>query len=227
MGQNGMLDEAFKLVKSLPMEPNDVCWRTLLSACKLHHNLEMGEIVAKILFQSSNSQNTGDYVMLLNMYAQAQRWEEVAKIRTKMAGKGLTQTPGFSFVEVKRRVYRFVSQDMSHQQCDGIYEMIYQMEWQLKFEGYVPDISQVLLDVDNDEKRRRLSAHSQKLAIAFALMHTSVNSQVRIVRNLRMCSDCHTYTKLISKVFEREIIVRERNRFHHFKDGACSCKDYW
>jgi hypothetical protein len=116
---------------------------------------------------------------------------------------------------------------MSHPQCKGIYEMIHQMEWQLKFEGYSPDTSHVLFDVDEEEKRQRLKAHSQKLAMAFALIHTSQGAPIRIARNLRMCNDCHTYTKLISVIYQREITVRDRNRFHHFKDGTCSCRDYW
>jgi hypothetical protein len=101
------------------------------------------------------------------------------------------------------------------------------MEWQLKFEGYIPDTSQVLLDVEEEEKKERLKYHSQKLAIAFGLIHTSEGSPLRITRNLRMCSDCHTYTKYISMIYEREITIRDRHRFHHFKNGTCSCKDYW
>ncbi|KAI7989129.1 Pentatricopeptide repeat-containing protein [Camellia lanceoleosa] len=194
------------------------CWRVeesvlvnVLSACTHLGALDLGS----------------DYVVMSNMYAQAQMWHEVAKIRKEMVSKGLTQIPGFSLVEVKRKVYKFVSQDKSYPQCQGIYEMIHQMEWQLRFEGYSPDTSQVLLGVDEEEKRQRLSSHSQKLAIAFSLIHTSQGSRVRIVKNIRMCSDCHTYTKFISTVYEREIIVRDRNRFHRFKDGSCSCRDYW
>ncbi|XVE65357.1 hypothetical protein DITRI_Ditri07aG0174500 [Diplodiscus trichospermus] len=226
MGKAGMLNEALEFIQSMPIKPNDVVWRSLLSACRVHSNLEIGEIAAKNLSQL-NSQNPGDYVMLSNMYAQAQRWPEVAKIRVEINRKGLNQVPGFSLVEVGRRIHKFVSQDTSHPQCESIYEMIHQMEWQLKFEGYEPDTSQVLLDVDEEEKRRRLKGHSQKLAIAFALIHTSQGSPIRIARNLRMCSDCHTYTKLISIIYEREITVRDRKQFHHFKDGTCSCRDYW
>ncbi|KAJ4728561.1 Pentatricopeptide repeat-containing family protein [Melia azedarach] len=226
MGRAGMLSEALKLINSMPIQPNDVIWRSLLSACKVHHNLEIGEIAAKNLFQL-NSKNPGDYVVLSNMYARAQRWEDVARIWTEMASEGLNQTPGFSLVEVARKVYKLVSLDRSHPEWDSIYEMIHQMEWQLKFEGYSPDTSQVLLDVDEDEKRERLKGHSQKLAIAFALIHTSQGSPIRIARNLRMCNDCHAYTKLLSVVYEREIIVRDRRRFHHFKNGTCSCRDYW
>lgn len=226
MGRAGMLNKALELIKSMPVEPNDVVWRSLLSACKVHQNVELGEIAAKKLF-NLHSQNASDYLTLSNMYAQSQRWPEMASIRTRMVQDKIVQEPGSSSVQVKRKLYKFVSQDMSYPQCKGVYEMLHQMEWQLKFEGYSPDTSQILLDVDEEEKRQRLSTHSQKLAIAFALIHTSQHSPIRIVRNVRMCSDCHTYTKLISMIYEREIIVRDRNRFHHFKDGICSCGDYW
>ncbi|MED6179527.1 hypothetical protein PIB30_001823 [Stylosanthes scabra] len=226
MGRAGMLREAYELIRSMPKKPNDVLWRSLLNACKVHHNLELGEIAAENTFML-NPYNPGDYLVLASMYAQAQKWGDMAKIRTEMVRKGLLQTPGFSLVEVKRRVYKFVSQDKSQPNFDSIYAMIHQMEWQLKFEGYIPETSQVLLDVDEEEKRQRLKHHSQKLAIAFALIHTSEGSPIRISRNLRMCNDCHTYTKFISMIYEREIVVRDRNRFHHFKDGTCSCKDYW
>ncbi|CAK8540288.1 unnamed protein product [Lathyrus sativus] len=226
LGRFGMLKEAYELIKGMLIKPNDIIWRSLLSACKVHHNLEIGEIAAENLF-ALNQNNTGDYLVLANMYAKVQKWDDVAKVRTKMAEKNLVQTPGFSLIEAKRKVYKFVSQDKSIQQWNTIYDMIHQMEWQLKFEGYIPDTSQVLLDVDEEEKRERLKCHSQKLAIAFGLIHTSEGSPIRITRNLRMCSDCHTYAKYISMIYEREITVRDRHRFHHFKDGTCSCKDYW
>lgn len=226
MGRAGMLKEAYELIKGMPITPNDVVWRSLLSACKVHLDLELGEIAAQNLFYV-NSRNPSDYLVLSNMYAQAKRWDDVARIRKEMAEKGLIQTPGFSLVEAKRKVHKFVSQDKSRPRCERIYDMIHQMEWQLKFEGYKPDTSQVLLDVDEEEKRERLKYHSQKLATAFALIHTSEGAPIRISRNLRMCRDCHAYTKFVSMIYEREITVRDRHRFHHFKDGTCSCGDYW
>ncbi|XAR70693.1 hypothetical protein NMG60_11027642 [Bertholletia excelsa] len=226
MGRAGRLDEAYEFINSMPLEPNKVVWRSLLSACRVHHNAELGEVAAKNLFPL-NSHNASDYVVLSNIYAQAKRWDDLANVRKEMAHRGLIQTPGFTLVEVKRKVHKFVSQDMSHPNCHNIYEMIHQMEWQLKFEGYSPDTSQVLLDVEEEEKRQRLRSHSQKLAIAFSLLQTSQGSPIRIVRNVRMCSDCHTYTKFISTIYKREITVRDRNQFHHFKDGICSCRDYW
>lgn len=196
MGRAGKLNEALELIKSMPMRPNDVIWRSLLSACRIHENFEIGEIAANNLIRL-NTYNPGDYVVLSNMYARAQKWDSVARVRKEMVLRGLMQTPGFSLVEVKKCVFKFVSQDMSHPQSDTVYEMIHQMEWQLRFEGYSPDTSQVLLDVDEEEKRERLKYHSQKLATAFALIHTPQGYHIRIATNLRISSDCHTYTKFI------------------------------
>lgn len=226
LGRAGMFTEALDLIQTMPIPPNDVVWRSLLSNARDHDNLEIGERVARNLVQMG-SKNTGDYVMMSNMYARAQRWTDSAIARTMIAQKALDQAPGACLVEMKRKVFRFVSQDKSHSNWEEIYEMVYQMEWQLKFEGYNPDVSEVLHDVDEEEKRQNLRHHSQKLALAFALINTCKDSTIRIVRNVRMCRDCHTYTKLISVVYNREIVVRDRNRFHHFRDGACSCKDYW
>ncbi|KAI3703545.1 hypothetical protein L1987_73698 [Smallanthus sonchifolius] len=225
MGKAGKVKEAFDFIENMPMEANDALWYSLLDACRVHQDLELGEKVAERLLHL-NSQTPNPYVILSNMYAKARQWENVALTRREM-GQKLMKTPGFSLIQVKRKVYKFVSNDIKWAHCKGLSDMIYQMEWQLKFEGYSPDTSEVLLDVDEDEKRERLSRHSQKLAIAFGLINTSEGSSIRIVRNMRMCKDCHNYTKYISSIFERRIIVRDRNRFHHFEDGNCSCKDYW
>lgn len=226
MGRAGLVDEAHELIEGMPMKPNDVVWRSLLSACRIHQCVEVGEVAAGNLFKMKK-QNAGDYVMLSSMYARGGRWKDVAWARVEMARVGLGQVAGSSTVEVKGEVHKFVSNDTVHPLRREIYEMVHQMEWQLRFEGYSAETSLVLMDVGEEEKRERLRSHSQKLAIAFALITSSEGSAVRIVRNVRMCSDCHTYTKLISVIYERDIIVRDRNVFHYFKDGTCSCKDYW
>ena len=97
----------------------------------------------------------------------------------------------------------------------------------LKIKGYVPKTSIVLLDVEENEKEKFLYRHSEKLALAFGLMKTPPGMPIRIMKNLRVCEDCHAALKLISGIVNKEIIVRDRNRFHCFKDGSCTCNDYW
>ncbi|VAI59699.1 unnamed protein product [Triticum turgidum subsp. durum] len=86
---------------------------------------------------------------------------------------------------------------------------------------------QVALDADDEEKRSAVAAHSQKLAMAFGLLSTPEGTPVRIVTNLRMSNECHAYSALISEIFGREVVVRDRNRFHRFRRGTCSCGNYW
>ena len=144
-----------------------------------------------------------------------------------MLKEGVKKVPGHSLVELGNRVHEFVMGDRSHPKNEAIYAMLGEMTRLLRLEGYVPHTSNVLADIEEEEKETALAYHSEKIAIAFMLISTPPGTPIRIVKNLRVCADCHLAIKLISKVFEREIVVRDRSRFHHFTNGSCSCKDYW
>lgn len=226
LGRSGHLDEAYELIKNMPFAPNAVMWRTLLGACKVHNNVELGEMVLKKILELE-PRHHGDYVLLSNIYAAAGRWEDAANIRRTMKKKGIAKVPGCSMIEVDSRIYSFFVEDKSHCHSEDIHRMLDQMALRLKLAGYVPDTSKVLIDVDDDEKENALSHHSEKVAIAFGLIKTTPGTPLRVVKNLRVCDDCHSAIKLVSKIYDREIVVRDRNRFHHFKEGSCSCGDYW
>lgn len=145
-----------------------------------------------------------------------------------MKSKGVAKVPGVSVIELKGMVHRFVAGDWSHPESNHIYEKWSEISTRLKNTiGYSPDTEQVLLDIEEEEKEHALSVHSEKLAIAYGFLHLGPFEAIRIVKNLRVCRDCHDVTKLVSSIYGREIIVRDRNRFHHFKDGQCSCLDFW
>ncbi|KAL5207703.1 hypothetical protein ABZP36_032138 [Zizania latifolia] len=226
MARAGRLDNARTLIGSMPTGPTDTAWRSLLNACRIHGNLELAERALEELARLG-AVNAGDYIILADMHAKAKNWDAAAARRAEVVDRGLAQAPGFSAVEVHGTTHRFVSQDRSHPRAADIYEMLHQMEWQLRFEGYKPDTSEVALDVDEEEKRRVVAAHSQKLAIAFGLLSTPEGAPVRVVTNLRMSKECHAYSTLISEIFGREIVVKDRNRFHRFSRGNCSCRNYW
>lgn len=95
----------------------------------------------------------------------------------------------------------------------------------LKVEGYVGNTIEVLLGLDEEGKEMALSLHSEKLAVAFAILKTSAGTPIRNVKNLRICGDCHVAIKMISRIFVREIVVRDCNRCHHFANGICYCKN--
>ncbi|EEC68706.1 hypothetical protein OsI_37186 [Oryza sativa Indica Group] len=108
-----------------------------------------------------------------------------------------------------------------------IYKKLDELGLEMKTMGYEPTTEVVMFDVEDEEKEHTLVHHSEKLAIAFNLLVTGPGETIRVTKNLRVCSDCHTAIKLISRITHREIIVRDNNRFHCFRDGSCSCNDYW
>ncbi|KAF3447130.1 hypothetical protein FNV43_RR12310 [Rhamnella rubrinervis] len=222
----GLVNEAIAFVKKMPIEPNPIILRTLISACRVHDELTLGESITKQLIRSEPFHES-NYVLLSNIYAKMFRWEKKTKIREAMDKKGMKKIPGSTMIELDGEIYEFVAGDKSHKQYKEIYEMMDEMGRKMKMAGYVPSTSEVLLDIDEEDKEDALNRHSEKLAIAFALLNTPPGAPIRIVKNLRVCSDCHAASKFISKIYNREIVVRDRNRFHHFKDGVCSCRDFW
>ncbi|CAN6486894.1 unnamed protein product [Victoria cruziana] len=226
LGRAGLLDEAEEFIKAMPMQPDAFVWGALLGACKVHGKVELGECIIRHLVELE-PQRDGTYVVMSNIYAYAGRWHDVVKIRKEMKARKLKKTPGCSLIELDGTVHEFRMGDRSHPRTKEIYLMLEEIIDRLKVEGYTACTSESLLDVDEEEKETSFHRHSEKLAIAFGLISTSPGTPLRIVKNLRMCSDCHAVIKIISKIYSREIVVRDRNRFHHFWSGCCSCSDYW
>eukprot|EP01018_Ginkgo_biloba_P008638 Gb_28775 [translate_table: standard] len=226
LGRAGRLDEAQDFINKMPMKPDATLWGSLLAACRIHNYIAVGERVAKRLLDL-DPQNAAHYVLLSNIYAAAGRWDEIEKVRKIMKDRKVKKMPGCSWIEVNNKMYTFFLGDRSHPQTPKIYAELERLLAQMKEAGYVPDTNFVLHDVEEEQKEHVLCYHSEKLAIAFGLLNTSCQTPIRIVKNLRVCVDCHSAIKFISKIVAREIVVRDAKRFHHFKDGGCSCGNYW
>eukprot|EP01018_Ginkgo_biloba_P002732 Gb_33135 [translate_table: standard] len=226
LSRAGHLDEAESFINNMPIKPDATVWRCLLGACRIHNNIELGERVAGYLFEL-DPKNAAPYVLLSNIYAAAGKWDDTENVRRMMKERGVKKTPGCSWIEVNKQVHAFLVGDRSHPQTQKIYSNLESLSRQMKAVGYVPDTRFVLNDVEEEQKEQILFRHSEKLAIAFGLINTSPGTTIRIIKNLRVCGDCHSATKFISKLVVREIVVRDANRYHHFKDGQCSCEDYW
>ncbi|KAK4587394.1 hypothetical protein RGQ29_024198 [Quercus rubra] len=226
LGRAGLLEEAIDLIKSMPMEPNDVIWGSVLAACRTHKNVKLAAHAAERITQLAPDR-TGIHVLLSNIYASAGKWNEVAKVRLQLKEKGIHKVPGSSSMQVNGIIHEFTSGDESHPEKAHIAMMLQEINCRLKDAGHVPDLTNVMLDVDEHEKEYLLSQHSEKLAIAFGLISTGHGTPIRVVKNLRICADCHSFSKFVSRVYEREIIVRDNSRFHFFRQGNCSCCDYW
>lgn len=226
LGRSGQFDEAVKLIGEIPFQPSVMVWRALLGACVIHKNVDLGRVCAQhVLEMEPHDDST--HVLLSNMYATARRWDNVASVRKNMQKKRVKKEPGLSWVENQGVVHYFTVGDTSHPDIKLICAMLEWLNKKTRDAGYVPDCNAVLLDVEDDEKGRLLWMHSERLALAFGLIRVPPACSIRIIKNLRICVDCHAVIKLISKVVQREIVIRDINRFHHFRHGVCSCGDYW
>ncbi|PKA62308.1 Pentatricopeptide repeat-containing protein [Apostasia shenzhenica] len=227
LGRAGNVDEAMDLIRNMPVEADAVVWGALLGACRIHKRLEIAEIAAKRLLQLE-PWNSGPYVLLSNVYASSRRWEDVEKLRKSMSSRNVSKAPGCSWTEVDKFVHMFTGGDvLAHPEHEIIIGMLERLDGLLKEMGYCPDGSYVLHDVDEEQKAHDLRYHSERQAVAFGILKVPEGMPIRIMKNLRVCGDCHSAIKLIAKITGREIILRDANRFHHFKDGSCSCRDYW
>ncbi|KAI3927219.1 hypothetical protein MKW92_001974 [Papaver armeniacum] len=226
LGRAGHLDHAASLVEKMPDEPDAGIWGSLLSACRTYGNMDLGEKISKKLLDLEPDK-AEHYVLVSNLFAGSGRWDDVRKVRRKTREMGLVKNPGSSWIEVRGKVYNFVAGDDTHTESKEIHRMWRELEEKIRGIGYVPDTGSVLHELDEGEKEELLRGHSEKLAVCFGLLKMTKGSILRVYKNIRICHDCHNAAKLVSKVMQRQIIVRDNKRFHHFRDGLCSCGDYW
>jgi pentatricopeptide repeat protein len=226
LGRAGKLVEAVDLIEKMPFKPHAAVFGTLLGACRIHKNTEMAEFASQKLLNLDPASATG-YVQLANVYAATKRWDHVARVRKSMKSCKVVKTPGYSWIEVKSMAHQFRSGDKFHPELASIHGKLKELEKKMKLAGYVPDLEFALHDVGEEQKEQLLLWHSEKLAIAYGLIKLPPGTPIRVFKNLRVCGDCHRAIKYISQIERREIIVRDTTRFHHFKDGHCSCADYW
>ncbi|XP_030512178.1 putative pentatricopeptide repeat-containing protein At1g68930 [Rhodamnia argentea] len=224
--RSGRLEEAKNFIHNMPFPPDAIGWAQLLSSCRLHGNMEIGKWAADSLLELE-PQNPASYVLLTNIYAARGKWEFVAQLRQGMKERSIKKEPGCSWIKYKNRVHIFSADDQSSRHSELITAELDKLTARIIEEGYVPDMSPVLHDVEESEKLKMLNRHSERLAIAFGLIYIPSGLPIRIFKNLRVCGDCHNATKYFSKVTQREIIVRDAVRFHLFRDGTCSCGDFW
>lgn len=226
LGRSGHLNEAEDIIKTMPFQPDEATWAALLSACRHHGNTKMAINVSDCLM-SIKPEDPSTYVLLSNVYAGAAMWENVSKVRKLMGVMEFRKKPGYSALILGKEGHVFYAGETSHPNKDEMFDLLMGLETKMKRRGYVPDTSWVLHDLEQQEKEKLLFLHSERLAVAYGLLKSLPGTVIRIVKNLRVCGDCHTVLKFISSIVERDIIVRDSNRFHHFSDGRCSCRDFW
>ncbi|KAF9625092.1 hypothetical protein IFM89_019042 [Coptis chinensis] len=223
LGRAGRIEEAYKMIKAMPMEPDIVIWRALLSACRNRGIPNFGEVA----IDKMTHPESGDYVMMSNMYSSARRWDNAEKMREVMKKNKVRKNRGLSWIEIGGIIHQFKAGDWSHPESETIYRLLEGLIKRTKLGGFVPAVELVFLDVSEEEKEANLSNHSEKLALAYGILKTSLGTEIRISKNLRTCYDCHSWMKMVSRVLNRVIVMRDRIRFHRFESGSCSCNDYW
>ncbi|XP_072950586.1 putative pentatricopeptide repeat-containing protein At5g52630 isoform X1 [Typha angustifolia] len=222
----GRLEDAFTFVKKMDFEPNEIIWSILIAGCRSHGNMELGFYAADRLLELK-PKGIETYVLLLNMYISAERWHDVSRVRKLMKDEKIGSIRDRSWITVKDKVYFFRADDRSHVQSAEMYELLENLLERAKGFGYVPYKSVELSDEEDEGKALgSIKHHSERLAVAFALINMSAGAPIRVIKNITMCRDCHSSIKFFSLLTEREIIVRDSKRLHKFKDGRCSCGDF-
>ncbi|PSR87999.1 Pentatricopeptide repeat-containing protein [Actinidia chinensis var. chinensis] len=212
LSRSGRFKEAEDVINQMPMKPDKFVWASLLGGCRIHGNVTLAERAAEALF-GIEPENAATYVTLANIYATAGKWGEVAKIRKNMDDREVVKEPGLSWTEIKRKVHVFLVGDSSHPMSKEIHEFLGELSKRMKEEGYIPHTDYVLHDVEEEQKEQNLSYHSEKLAVAFAIVATPPGTPIKVFKNLRTCGDCHTAIKFMSKIVERKIIASDNVQY--------------
>ncbi|KAL8048634.1 hypothetical protein ABFS82_07G079800 [Erythranthe guttata] len=226
LGRAGKFDEIERLIENMELTPNALIWENVLGTCKVHGNVELGERAAEKLFQI-DPETDSNYILLSNIYASKGRWNDVSRVRKSMSSQGIKKEPGCSWLEIDAQIHVFLSQDSSHPRLLDIHRKMEELRERVSEVGYIPNTKYVPHNVTEKEKRENLFNHSERLALGFALISKVNGGRIRIFKNLRICGDCHEFIKCVSSTVDQEIVVRDASRFHHFRNGICSCKDYW
>ncbi|KAF7803289.1 pentatricopeptide repeat-containing protein DOT4, chloroplastic [Senna tora] len=215
LARTGNLSKAYSFIQKMPIKPDATIWGALLCGCRIHHDVNLAEKAAEKVFELEPD-NT------------AEKWEEMKRLRERISKKRLKKSPGCSWIEAKGKFNIFVAGDIaSHPQAKRIETLLKKLRIRMKNEGYFPNMKYALINADDMEKEVALCGHSEKLAMAFGILNLPRGSTIRVTKNLRVCGDCHEMARFMSKTTKREIVLRDSNRFHHFKDGVCSCRGFW
>ncbi|KAK9289707.1 hypothetical protein L1049_007866 [Liquidambar formosana] len=131
LARGGRVKDAYSFVTRMPIQANANIWGTLLGACRTHHEVELGQVVANHLFEIETN-NIGNYVVMSNLYAADGRWDGVVEMRKLMRSRDLKKPAGCSWIEVERRKNIFIAGDSSHPQRSIIYSTLSTLDQQTK-----------------------------------------------------------------------------------------------
>eukprot|EP01083_Nonionella_stella_P224610 799398_1 len=193
---------------------------SLLSSCRIHKDVERGQRVFDMIkdigmkYELGNDVEAAMHIQLSNIYGENRDFVKVNKIREVMKRKGLKKTPGISWIELDGEIHRFMVNDTLHPMCGEIIKEREILKNELKVYGHIFDESVITRELNENENiEDYLCGHSEKLAVIYGLIMTLKGETLTIGKNLRICKDCHKAIKLISKIRNRKINVRDKHRW--------------
>jgi pentatricopeptide repeat protein len=230
LGRVGRLEDAENFImtymKKRQIEPNLVTWTSLLAACRVFMDIERAERISEYIMKL-DPEDESPYLLLSNIYARFGDLSKAKNIRKLMDARGVRKIVDLSIVEVNGKLYQFVINDSSHPKIKEIHHQLQLLTEEIIKAGYNPENNWVMHDLSDEQPSKELYYHSERLAMIWALINAPSGAPIYLTKNSRICDDCHNATKFISKVRNHEIIMKDTFRCHHFKDGICSCGEYW
>ncbi|CAM4799899.1 unnamed protein product [Rotaria magnacalcarata] len=207
-----MFDEAQKLIEDYEKTntPSIVMYMSLLSGARNSRNSNLSEKIykrMKTLFPNAREGLVSGIVLLSNIYSSLGKYEEAKHFRSNQIEElGVKVKVGLSWTEIKGHI-QLKAHDHSHPQSTEIYAKIDRLKSKAIENGFIFDSSWMTRSLNENE---------------------TIESVLCVVKNLRVCGHCHEFTKVIAKIEQCDIVVRDANRIHHFyPNGQCSCQDHF
>ncbi|MCO5568401.1 hypothetical protein L7F22_022100 [Adiantum nelumboides] len=218
LGRAGQIVEAVETLEKMPYQPTLFGWCSMLGACRKWGNVKLGRHIFECVMRLDD-QHAPALVLMFNIYMDACMWEEAKKIEAMLQA---LNEPGKSWVELFGVVHTFNEDEVDDDEYKELHTKLGDVYLKMDEKGYKNATEDMFADASNLPCK-----HSERLAVACGLLNTSEGSQVRIVKNLRICEDCHMTLAFISKMERRNIVCKDRISFHDFKNGKCACGNYW
>ncbi|MQL93046.1 hypothetical protein Taro_025693 [Colocasia esculenta] len=223
LGRSGRLKEASEFIETMPLEPDTSVWTALLTASRKYGNVELTNLALGHLLRIK-PRNSVIRRLSFQMHALYGQTGDVLRMSSLGKVSDEDDNLGCCWIQVKNKVHNILTGDLSFINSERICNKLESMSKEIKLIEMAVSHRQLIIEEENKEEAAGI--HSEKIALAFALISTTHGS-IRIIKSLRMCAHCHATAKFISRVSHREIMIKDPRNLHHFKDGRCSCGDYW
>ncbi|CAM8991809.1 unnamed protein product [Rhodiola kirilowii] len=220
LGGAGRLEDAQKLAATMPFLPDAALRRLLLTSCATHGSLD----IAHTFNNKLKALNPYDETVNIGSC------DKSADMSTALVDGTVKKIAGKSWVEHRGKTHVFLDGDQSHQINNEVHKMLAELIAKIEEHGYGAALHINSGDIEETGTNEGAGYHSLKLALSFAVVSGAARPPgklIRIMKNLRICKDCHESFKLFCMVLDREIIVRDVNKYHRFLYGRCSCGDNW